>query len=337
MANKKLTRILSIDGGGIRGILPGQIMMALEKKLQTKTNDPNTRLADYFDIMSGTSTGGMLCCIYLVAGEDGRPKFSAEDAVQLYLENGAAIFNEKFFSLGGIRDEKYPSKPIESILQKYLGKATLSDMLKECLITSYDIERGNPHFFKRHKARKNEGRNFPMWQVARSTSAAPTYFEPNMATSLAGVKYALIDGGVFVNNPALCAYAEARELDFGPDKQKPTASEMMIVSIGTGSTKDSYPYRKAKDWGAIGWIKPLIDIMMKGVAQTVDYQLKQIFDAVSKPDQYFRIEPNLIHAKSSMDDASKDNLINLKADGTESALSSDAELEKIADMLIANA
>ncbi len=335
MANKKLTRILSIDGGGIRGILPGQIMVAIEKKIQEETNNPNARLADYFDLMAGTSTGGILCCIYLTPGEDGRPKFTAEDAVNLYLENGGDIFTKKLFSLG-ITDEKYPSKPMEEALEKYLGDIKLSQMLKECLITSYDIERGTPHFFKSGKAKEIDGYDFFMRDVARSTSAAPTYFEPNLATSMAGVNYALVDGGVYINNPTLSAYAAARQLDFGPDKQHPAAAEMMLVSIGTGSSKDSYPYEKAKGWGAIGWIKPLIDIMMKGVAQTVNYQLHQIFDAVGKPDQYIRIEPQLVHAKSSMDDAKEENLINLKADGTESALNHQADIDKIVKMLIEN-
>lgn len=337
MANKKLTRVLSIDGGGIRGVLPGQIMVSIEKKLQEKTNNPKTRLADYFDLMAGTSTGGILCAIYLTPDENGRPKYSAEEAVNLYLENGGDIFKKKFFSLGGITDEKYPSAPMEDALKKYLGDVKLSEMLKECLITSYDIERSNPYFFKRYKAMENEGYDFFMRDVARSTSAAPTYFEPNHATSFAGVKYALIDGGVYVNNPTLCAYAATRKLDFGEEKIKPTASEMMLVSIGTGSTKYSYEYEKAKGWGAIGWIKPLIDIMMKGVAQTVDYQLRQIFDAVGKPDQYHRIEPKIIHAESGMDNAKEENLINLKADGTEAALDNEEKIDKVVDMLIANA
>ncbi|EAY28636.1 patatin-like phospholipase family protein [Microscilla marina] len=337
MANKKLTRVLSIDGGGIRGVLPGQIMVAIEQQLQKKTNNPEARLADYFDLMAGTSTGGILCAIYLTPDESGRPKYTAEQAVNLYLENGGDIFKKKMFSFGGITNEKYPSAPMEEALEKYLGNAKLSEMIKECLITSYDIERSNPHFFKRHKAIDNKGYDFYMRDVARSTSAAPTYFEPNHATSFAEVKYALIDGGVYVNNPTLCAYAATRKLDFGEDKIKPTASEMMMVSIGTGSTKYSYEYEKAKDWGAIGWIKPLIDIMMKGVSQTVDYQLKQIFDAVGKPDQYYRIEPKLVHAVSGMDNAGKENLINLRADGSESALDNEDKINKIVDMLIANA
>lgn len=335
MANKKLTRILSIDGGGIRGVLPGQVMVELEKRLQEKAGE-EVRLADYFDMMAGTSTGGILCALYLTPDENGRPKYTAQEAVNLYMDNGEAIFKKKFFNLGGLSDEKYPAAPMEAALKQYLGDNKLSDMLRECLITSYDIENSSPYFFKRSKAREHEGYDFLMHEVARSTSAAPTYFEPNIATSFAGVDYALIDGGVYINNPSLSAYAAARKLEFGEDRVKPTASEMLIVSVGTGSTKHPYKYKDAKSWGAIGWIKPLIDIMMKGVAQTVDYQLKQIFDSVDKHEQYVRLKPEVHKAESSMDNASQENLSKLSQDGIDSALDFADELDRVADLLIKN-
>jgi len=334
MNSTKLTRILSIDGGGIRGILPGQILVSLEKKLQAKTNNPDARLADFFDLMAGTSTGGILCCIYLTPGENDRPRFSAEDAVNLYLENGQTIFKQTFFNMGGLLNKKYPHKPIEQTLENYLGAIRLSDLLKECLITSYDIERGHPLFFKRHRALNNPGYDFLVKDIARATSAAPTYFQPHLATSFEEVKYALIDGGVFVNNPALCAYSEARLLEFDTKTKAPKAANMLLVSIGTGSTRNAYQYRKAQKWGAIRWVKPLLDMMMKGVAQTVDYQLTQIFDAAGVPHQYHRIEPTLVHGSSYMDDCHPENLANLKADGNESALNQEVQIDHIADLLI---
>ena len=88
--NSKLTRILSIDGGGIRGILPGQILVSLENKLKSIDNNPQARIADYFDLIAGTSTGGILTCLYLSPSdtEPSRPGFSAERAVDLYLNRG---------------------------------------------------------------------------------------------------------------------------------------------------------------------------------------------------------------------------------------------------------
>ena len=223
---------------------------------------------------------------------------------------------------------------MENALSNYLGATRLSDLLKECLITSYDIERGHPLFFKRHRALHNPGYDFLVKDIARSTSAAPTYFQPHVATSLDEVNFALIDGGVFVNNPALCAYSEARILNFGSAQPTENASNMLIVSVGTGSTRNSYQFKKAKKWGAIHWVKPLLDIMMKGVAQTVDYQLRQIFDAAGVPNQYQRIEPQLVHGSSQMDNAQAKNLQNLKADGNESALNQEGQIDYIADLLI---
>jgi patatin-like phospholipase/acyl hydrolase len=340
--NTKLTRILSIDGGGIRGILPGQILVALEKKLQKLDNNKNARIADYFDLIAGTSTGGILTCMYLSPSEDdpGRPKFTAERAVELYLDRGDLIFDISFWqrirSGGGITDEKYSEKELEDALEDYLGDLMLSDLLKPCLVTSYDIKNRKGHFFRSHRARKDDAYNFLVREAARATSAAPTYFEVARAKGQDKMMYPLIDGGVFVNNPALCAYSEARTWTFDSFRDKPKAANMMILSLGTGGKDKKFEYKKAKDWGAVQWIVPIIDIMMSGVADTVDYQLKQIYDAVEKKEQYLRIEPQLFTADSEMDNASAKNLDALKADGEQNAKLFDKKLEKFAEMLVAN-
>jgi hypothetical protein len=110
------------------------------------------------------------------------------------------------------------------------------------------------------------------------------------------------------------------------------------VSIGTGLkngiVQPQYEYRYAKDWGLLGWARPILDIMMTGVSETVDYQLRQMFDAVGKADSnYFRISPQISRASAEMDDASARNLQFLKEDGVEAAQEHDAQLEKIADFL----
>lgn len=339
---KKLTRILSIDGGGIRGILPGQILVLVEEKLRQKTGKHDAKIGEYFDLVAGTSTGGILACAYLCPSEYDakKPKFSAQDAVDLYLEHGGDIFSistwHKIRTAGGLLDERFPQAAIESVLKKYFGDTQLKELIKPCLISAYDVEQGKPFFFKQHKAKKDKHRNYYVWQAARATSAAPTYFEAAEVTSMAGTKEPLIDGGVFVNNPALCAYAEARELDFGKGKVTPNASEMLIFSLGTGGTDKSYRYEKVKNFGIVQWIKPLIDIMMKGVAQTVDYQLEQIYDAVHRSSQYIRIDPSLAGAKSDMDDASESNLNDLRRAGIASASEHSKEIDRLVDMLIEN-
>jgi len=337
----KLTRILSIDGGGIRGIIPGQILVALEEKLKKLDNNPDGKIADYFDLIAGTSTGGILTCIYLCPSKDNpkHPRFSASEAVDLYLERGDDIFDISFWqkirSVGGITDEKYDESELEEALHDYLDDLMLKDLIKPSLITSYDIKNRKGHFFKSHRAKTDKSYNFLVRDAARATSAAPTYFEVARAKSEANITYPLIDGGVFVNNPALCAYAEARTLKFD-NINKPKAAEMVILSLGTGNVDKPYYYKNAKDWGAIEWIVPVIDIMMSGVAETVDYQLKQIYDAVEKPNQYIRISPELGSANSAMDDASLKNLKALKKAGVDSAIKHDKELTELAELLITN-
>jgi patatin-like phospholipase/acyl hydrolase len=336
----QLLRILSIDGGGIRGILPGQILLALEQKLKLRSNNPNASIADYFDLFAGTSTGGILTCLYLCPDENSpsRPKFSAKNAVDLYLKHGAEIFKNdlahRLYSAGGFTEEKYPSGPIESVLENYFRDTKLSSLLKPCIITSYNIFNRSTHFFTQHDAAEKTGYDYLVKDVARATSAAPTYFEPARISSLSGVSYPLVDGGVFANNPALCAYAEARHRFRKQDGLKNvTATDMFLLSIGTGSVKKKYDYDKAAGWGSHGWIEPVLDIMMSGASDTIDFQLKQIFDAIDKKENYIRIDPEMGEADCTMDNASEQNIKALSEAGVASAEKFDAELEKAVEFL----
>lgn len=336
----KLVRILSIDGGGIKGILPGKILVHLETKLQELSGNSGARISDYFDLIAGTSTGGILTCLLLTPSEldPARPKFTAEEAVGLYLEKGGDIFHQPFMhkvkSGIGLFDEKYPSRALEKNLSEYFLNTRLKGLLKPCIITAYDIENRKAHFFTQHDALSRDEKDFYVRDVARATSAAPTYFEACNLNSFSGVNHSLVDGGVFANNPALCAYAEARKMIFDADRKNPRAADMAILSLGCGDDKKAYPWSKAKDWGKIGWIKPVIDIMMSGVSETVDYQLRQIYDAVGKPEQYLRIQPSLGEAATEMDNADQENLMELADAGDQAAQEFDRALTAFASLLI---
>jgi patatin-like phospholipase/acyl hydrolase len=337
----KKIRILSLDGGGIRGILPGVILNQLEQKIQKKTGDPERRLSDMFDFMAGTSTGGILTLAYLTPNKENRPKLTAQEAVNIYLERGDEIFDVSFWqkikSGDGLTDEKYDASELEDALRDTFGELQLSNLLKPCIISSYDIRNAKPHFFKQHKS-SDKIYNFKLKDVARATSAAPTYFETARIKNEAGTPYPLIDGGVFVNNPSLVAYSEVRSMKFEAIAHAPSAKDMMIVSIGTGSVSKSYAYKKAKNWGVVGWIKPIIEIMMSGNSQTVDYHLKQIFGTLDAKDQkdYHRLEPKIITADIEMDNASLENLKNLEKDALTyiNLVSIDKELDSIVEKLI---
>lgn len=338
----KLIRILSLDGGGIRGIIPARILVSLERKLQEIDHNPRAGIADYFDLIAGTSTGGILSCILLCpdGSDPHRPRFTAQEALEMYMEKGEDIFQltlmQRIRSAGGILDEKYSANGLEKVLETYFDELTLSQLMKPCLITAYDIRQRKAHFFTQHDAQKKRSHNYYLRDVARATSAAPSYFEVSQIKALDNKQYPLVDGGVFANNPALCAYAEARQLKFSNRSHYPSASEMLILSLGTGSEERSYIYETARNWGMIEWIKPLFDIMMSGVSETVDFQLKQIYQAIEKPEQYLRISPSLGNASPDMDDASEENLQALFEAGEKCAEDYDREITELARMLIEN-
>lgn len=343
----KKIRILSIDGGGIRGIIPGTILGQLEKILN-RLDGTQRKLGEYFDMIAGTSTGGILACLYLMPGENNKAKYTAAEALDLYLTKGHIIFDrtlaQKILSAEGIICNKYDEDPIYKLLTDYFGDETIAGFIRPSLITSYEITDRNAVFFTSTDARQDAMNNFYVRDAARATSAAPTYFPPAHIASLIGEKFTLVDGGMFANNPALCAYAEARKTAFSvflndkDKKDKPTAADMIIVSMGTGSVKKSYHYDNFKHAGEIKWLEPVIDILMSGNSETVAYQLTQMYLTLEPQFQknYYRLEPGLKEACSEMDIATKDNIDKLYQAGLTYVHSNISQLEAIAKNILEN-
>lgn len=348
---EKLRRVLSLDGGGIRGIMTGQVLVALEEKLNKKYFDIHgkqaerpIRIGQYFDLIAGTSTGGILTCILLCPDPENPdyPRFSAKEAVQIYVKYGKDIFKPTFSGrlpgfLSGMSGSKFGSSQLENILKQFLGNRRMSELLKPCLITSYDIQERKAVFFTSHDAKHKDNADFPIWQVARSTSAAPTYFPPALAVAEDDLQFHTIDGGLFANNPTMCAVVEAMKI-FKDEKNKLSRLDnLFILSIGTGEIRKKYHYAEALKWGLLRWIAPIIDIMMTGVSETVDYQLKKLYAALNLKQQYHRIMPELGDANPEMDDVSDKNIEALRQAGIKTAYKFDEDLDNIAELLIQNA
>ena len=182
-------RVLAIDGGGIRGLIPALVLTELERRA-------GRRAYEMFDLIAGTSTGGILACA--LCAPDPLP---ASDLVQLYTGEGPKIFDRSLFqrirSADGLLDEKYDDAALDRALERFLEHKRLAETRPDLIVPSYDTALPGPYFFKTTKARETPATDdFPLSVVARATSAAPTYFEPLEA----GDK-ALVDGGVFATNP----------------------------------------------------------------------------------------------------------------------------------------
>jgi patatin-like phospholipase/acyl hydrolase len=318
-------KVLAIDGGGIRGIIPALILQAIE----ARTGRP---ISDLFDMLSGTSTGGIIALGLTLADTDGKPAKSATDIVHLYEVEGTSIFPSSL--RGRLRIEtvlgpKYDDDGIETTLQRYFGDARLQDALKPVVIPSYDVEKQSPIFFKSVRAKASPAdSDFLMRQVARATSAAPTYFPPERIDCADPLQYyALIDGGVIANNPAMCAYAEAIKMG----QVNPGASGVLVVSIGTGELRQPIQIGDALRWGQLEWARPIIDIALQGSSSTVDYQLQQLLSCEGADQSYYRLQFTLTQDATEMDDASDRNVKHL-IDLTQQYLSEPETRETLDDL-----
>jgi uncharacterized protein len=301
-----VVKILSIDGGGIRGIIPAILLAEIEDR----TKRPISHL---FDLIAGTSTGGVLALGVTKPNHEGKPEYKAEDIVKLYEDYGPIIFHQSFLrkinNLGSLLDEKYSSRNIEKVLNHYFKNTYLNEAVTEVLITGYEIERRAAYFFKSKYAKKDKQRNFLMKDVARATSAAPTYFEPEkIPTEDLAEYFALIDGGVFAGNPAMCAYVEAI-------KMFPDEKEFLVVSLGTGELTRPIYYDQAKNWGIARWARPILDVVLSGISDTVDYQLKKLLPSEDDLRKYYRFQVRLDDASDNMDNVTPKNLRALKLYG----------------------
>ena len=309
-----MKRILSIDGGGIRGLIPALVLAEIEEKTGRAT-------AENFDLIAGTSTGGILAVGLSKDGGAGKPAFSAKALAGLYEKRGKDIFKRSLWkgvcSIGGIADELYPCEGIEKVLKEYFGDATLGSGLTKTLITTYDIWNRQPVFLKSWKA---EHRSVPMKNAARATSAAPTYFEPARISVGGETKY-LVDGGVFINSPCVSAYVEA--LKIFPDER-----DFFVLSLGTGELVRRIEYEEAKGWGKAGWLLPVLSCMFDGVSDASDYQMKQLLG-----ERYIRMQTKLWLASDDMDDATNGNLANLKIESESLIRNRKAQMDRICEFL----
>ena len=197
--------VLAIDGGGIRGMIPAAFLNRLEQQ----TGHP---VSELFDYVAGTSTGGILALGLGLRRPNQAKPYTAAELVSLYIAQGQHIFSRNFFhivgALGNLNGPKYPHDGVDDVLKTYFAGMRLRDARTNVLVPAYAIELRCPFFFRSWQAQAKATaitHDFEAWQVARSTSAAPTFFPPHRAQAADGQTYALIDGGMYANNPALCA------------------------------------------------------------------------------------------------------------------------------------
>ncbi|KAF8023120.1 hypothetical protein BT93_F0577 [Corymbia citriodora subsp. variegata] len=342
-----LITILSIDGGGIRGLIPGTILAFLESELQRtylcglvqKLDGEDARIADYFDVIAGTSTGGLVTAMLTTPDENNRPLFAAKDIKDFYLDNCPKIFPQDSCPftpatnmIKAVTGPKYDGKYLHKLVQEKLGNTRLHQTLTNVVIPTFDIKSLQPTIFSSYEVKKTPTIDALLSDICISTSAAPTYLPAHYFETQDSTKklreFNLIDGGVAANNPTLVAMGEVtKEImggssDFFPIKPM-DYRRFLVISLGTGSrnSEGKYDASEAAKWGVLNWLSshggsPLIDVFMQASADMVDYHLSAVFQALHLEANYLRIQDNnLSGTVASVDIATKKNLNDLVRTG----------------------
>lgn len=303
--------VLSIDGGGVRGLLAASVLHDLIRRvrfLTAKAGRPSTRNrraaavepSALFDLMAGTSTGALI-----VLGLTKPQPLDTRAMVEVYRTCAARIFPPgRFAALRQVRQAfagKYDSEPYEAFLHELFGDVKLSDCNGNLLIAGYDIEGRKPFLFRKGPGVDESYPDFLVRDVARATTAAPTFFEPACIGDLDGTLHTVTDGGLVANNPALLAYVEARRI-------YPNARRFVIVSLGTGRSTQRFSYEAVRRWGYLDWVSPGRGVPL--VAMMFDGQSRSVAEALTRLPQveYHRINCDLDQVSEDIDDASEANI-----------------------------
>ena len=309
-------RVLSVDGGGIRGIIPALVLADLERR----TGQPVCRM---FDMLAGTSTGGLLVLGLAMPDGRGEPVMRSEHIIELYEKAGQNIFvRDTHNPWHALLHERYNSDHIERTLDRFFQDTPLSAAATDVLVTSYDLLARDVYLMSSWNARDNPRQDVPMRVAARATSAAPTYFDPvSVATGEPVQERLLIDGGVCANSPAMCAYAEVQ--------RRLPGAEVVMLSLGTGETSRPYPHHEVRDWGLAHWARVILHVVIDGASEMTHLQLRELLE----PSRYLRMQVALERANDHLDDASDDNIEMLRTEAERLIAQSDEQLDRIAALL----
>ncbi|WP_434053593.1 MAG: patatin-like phospholipase family protein [Roseibium sp.] len=334
--------ILSIDGGGVRGLIPLRVLESLEARLgQRGVSKPFHKV---FDLMAGTSTGGLIAAGLSAprpGGTAGEAAATIEELRSFYEREARDIFTNSItarFARAvtnplGLFDETYDARPLEKLLKERFGWTSMASALTRLVLTAYDIEQRKAVFMT-NGLEENGGRpdDYYFWQAVRATTAAPSYFEPARVENLSRKREeALVDGGVFMNDPAIAAYLETRKLGWEND-------EIVILSLGTGRASDRpFAYQDAIGWGSLGWMQPskgspILSIFSDGQSQTAEYQAQHLFGLMDNVT-YHRLDTTLEPEAEDLDNARPGNIILLNGAADRIIRDNTVLLDELADLL----
>lgn len=306
--------ILSIDGGGVRGLMEAMILHQIEIKLREKVGK-KVNLVEYVDIVSGASTGGIIAALltYPLGNEY---RYDTSDVVRFYNKHCFEIFNKSKRIFGGIT-YKYSEKTLEKYLNQYLGDLKIKDLKNHVIIPILDLNTSEGVFFSNIKDDK-EKIKYKISDICRGTSAAPTYFKPKKIG-----KYLSSDGGMVANNTSICCIAKERKYN------NTSLKDISVINIGSGSVMP----KETKNWWLMKWATKLPLVMLYDNINLVKHQLQQL-----ELGKLFIIDVPKIYQDYSEDmaDASIKNMQKLRGAAFKTFGHKTKEINEIVNFLIEN-
>ncbi|KAG6555428.1 hypothetical protein Mapa_002655 [Marchantia paleacea] len=328
---KRLT-ILTIDGGGVRGVIPAVCLEYLEKQLQ-ELDGPGARIADYFDVVAGTSTGGLIAAMLTAPDANKRPMMTTTQVKQFYLEKAAKIFSSpRGWNLGNLVDSiarhepKYKADALKEILVTEFKDLKVADAVTDLLLTTFDGRTQQPVFFDRQVAQRDPKLNAKLQDACLGTAAAPTFFPahhfkvPYETGASDTAEYHLVDGGVAANNPTDVAILHAmKDLCLGDSPHKSRMpdfkgyQDLLVLSLGTGARTVSYLASEMNKWSQLDWVtkpgQPVLQMLQNSSAHLVDYDISIRFQIDGVKENYLRLETGEIdEGTAALDNATPANM-----------------------------
>lgn len=316
--------ILSIDGGGIRGLIPLVILESLEKKLQD-LDGKQARIADYFDVIAGASTGGLIAAMLAAPDEERkRPRFRVQEITGFYKDHGHNIFKRDgllgllYRYTPAFMGPKYDGVYLRDRIEEKMKGLTMGDTCTNIVVPTFNVRSMIPIVFSSFGPR--QGPWSRLADVCIATSAAPTYFpahnfpRPSSTTNGSQYHHDLVDGGLIANNPTMIAMAMvAQQINHYRNPYFPPRldhDKLIVVSLGTTYAKeiDSYTARDVAQWSAFRWIRdgphrnPLFEMLFCANDYMVNVNIAFLFHSQKFQNNYLRIQ-DVTQAKR------KDNLL----------------------------
>ena len=278
--------ILTVDGGGVRGIFAAELLAKVEQATQRSVRD-------CFDLLAGTSTGSIVAGAAAVG-------IPMEEVVRLFESEAPRIFHKGRFPvrLKMFLRSRYSSRTLEKVLSEYVPQTLMGEVATPLMITSADMATGGVHVFKSRylldlgEPYERDG-NVPVRDAILASCATPTYFDPRPVGP-----HLLTDGGLWANNPSIIALTEAIA------KFRKEVGQVKILSLGTGHTTTMY--RKRARWGLLtGWERDKLIAYTFGLQSQASTSMARLI----LEDRYLRLDPTI--EGWELDDVSR--MGNLKA------------------------